>query len=199
MKKALEVCFFLILIGAAAVAIYSQNWSNAFVILAAIGLGAIPYALRKKYDISLSPKLSIGVLAFLLCTILLGEVNRFYEKFSWWDVMLHVVAGLGLTVFGFIILNSIYSQSELKATPAMTAFFAFSFTGLMAALWEVFEFTVDTIDESSNMQRGNTDTMVDIIVALGPAVVVSYFGFRYLKYRERNLTGEMIEDSDVSA
>jgi len=190
---------FLLLIGSVGVAVFNQNWSNAFVILIAIGLGVTPHVLRKKYDIQLSQKLSSGILLFLFSTIFLGEVYRFYEKFQWWDLALHVVAGLGLTVFGFIILNGIYSQSDLKSTPLMTAFFAFSFTGLMAALWEVFEFGVDTFIESSNMQPSNADTMQDIIVALLAALVVVFFGYRYIKYREKNLTGEMIEQSDVSA
>ena len=199
MHKIINTILFLLLIGSVGVAAYNQNWSNAFVIFIAIVLGVAPHVLRKKYDIQLSKKLRSGILLFLFSTIFLGEVYRFYEKFQWWDLALHLVAGFGLTVFGFIILNGIYSQSELKSTPWMTGFFAFSFTGLMAALWEVFEFTVDTFVESSNMQPSNTDTMQDIIVALFAALVVVFFGVRYLKYREKNLAGEMIESSDVSA
>ncbi len=40
--------------------------------------------------------------------------------------------------------------------------------------------------------------MQDLIVALAAALVVTYFGYRHLKYREKNLTGEMIDESDVS-
>jgi hypothetical protein len=198
MRKIANAALFVVLFGAGAIALYDQNWSNAFVITVAILLGALPYFLRKKYGIKLSRKLNFGILLFLFSTILLGEVNYFYEKFAWWDMVLHVVAGLGLTVFGFIILNSIYSQSELRSTPGMTAFFAFGFTGMVAVVWEIFEFAVDTLIESSNMQPSNTDTMQDLIVTLAAALVVTYFGYRHLKYREKNLTGEMIDESDVS-
>lgn len=198
MRKTTNALVYLLLIGSAGIAVLSQNWSNLFVISIAIILSLVPYILRKKYDIKLSKRLSAGILLFLFSTILLGEVNHFYEKFTWWDTVLHFTAGLGLTVFGFVILHEIYSNSQLRSTPKMTAFFAFCFTGMMAGVWEIFEFSVDTFVKSANMQPSNADTMQDLIVALMAAVIVCYFGFRHLKYRERNLTGQMVESTKIN-
>lgn len=198
MRKTTSALVFLLLFGSAVIAVLSKNWSNLFVIGVAIVLSLVPYFLHKKYDIRISKRLNFGILLFLFSTILLGEVNYFYEKFNWWDTVLHFTAGLGLTIFGFVILHEIYSTNQLRSTPKMTAFFAFCFTGMMAGVWEIFEFSVDTFVKSANMQPSNTDTMQDLIVALMAAVIVSYFGFRHLKYRERNLTGQMVESTKIN-
>lgn len=192
-QKLLNGIIFSILLGSALLALISHNWSNLFVIAQVIGLSLVPVYLYRTFQIRISSKLRLGIILFLFSTMFLGEVNHFYETYKWWDTALHFTAGLGLTVFGFALLRAIYSQSELRSTPAMTSFFAFCFTGTVSILWEIYEFVIDSLDWANNkMQPSNADTMSDLIVALLAATIVCIFGYRYLKYNEKNLTGEMI-------
>ena len=175
-------------------ALIGQNWSNLFVIFIAITLSLVPLYIRRKFHYRISSKLRVSIVGFLFATLFLGEVNHFYDTYVWWDAVLHFSAGLGLTIFGFVILKEIYSQSELRSTPAMTSFFAFSFTGMMVAVWEIYEYVIDTIGwASGNMQPSNADTMNDLILGLFAALIVCVFGYRYLKFNERNLAADMIE------
>lgn len=192
-STAVAAVLFAILIGATALAIWQQNWSSLFVVGAALGLSAIPYVLHHRYEISISKRMRLGILMFLFGTLFLGEVNHYYEQFQWWDTALHFSAGFGLTLFGFVILKEIYAQSELRSVPIMTTFFAFSFTGMMAAVWEVYEFAIDQFDlAETQMQVNNFDTMIDMIVAMIAALIVSFFGYRSLKMRERNFADKII-------
>lgn len=58
-------------------------------------------------------------------------------------------------------------------------------------MWEVFEFTVDQVT-GSTMQRGNTDTMKDMILAMIGSLVAT--GAAYWHYRwpdSSPITGEL--------
>lgn len=187
---------FFILSVAAVFAMLTKNWSNLFVIFIVLTLSLVPVYVHRKFNFKISPRLRMGVVLFLFATLFLGEVNHFYDTYKWWDALLHFCAGLGLTLFGFVILREIYSQSGLRSTPAMTSFFAFSFTGMMVAVWEVCEFVMDVLGwASGNMQPSNTDTMIDIILGLAAALIVCVLGYRYLRYNEKNVAAEIIEET----
>ena len=65
---------------------------------------------------------------------------------------------------------------------------------MAAAVWEIYEFLIDMTDLAEGaMQPSNADTMYDLIVALAAAGIVCVFGYRYLKYNEKNLAAEMID------
>jgi hypothetical protein len=189
----LTAVLWLLIVGSFSYALWTQDWSNVFVVFMAAALSSVPYVLYKKYQVTIAKRLRFGIIAFLFSTLVLGEVNSFYTQFRWWDIALHFVAGLGLTVIGFAILTSIYPRHDLKVKPYFTSIFAFSFTAMIASLWEVFEFGADALAVTQNaMQNGNTDTMSDIIVSLLAAVIVCVLGFRYITTKEKNVVGDMI-------
>ena len=71
--------------------------------------------------------------------------------------------------------------------PGFVAFFAFVFAVGMGALWEVFEFSMDSFF-GMNMQKpmlgdasGLTDTMWDLIVDTIGALIISLLGYGYVK------------------
>jgi uncharacterized membrane protein YjdF len=75
----------------------------------------------------------------------------------------------------------------MSMKPGFVAFFAFLFAVGIGALWEIFEFSMDKTF-GTNMQKpmlgdpsGLTDTMWDLIVASVGALVISVFGYVYLK------------------
>jgi len=197
-RKIFNALIFSILIIAGVSAVLNQTWSNLFIIFLTILLSLVPLYLRNKFDIVLPVALRMSIVLFLFATMFLGEVQSFYEVYSWWDLALHFVAGFGLTIFGFAILKEIYSQSELKSTPAMTSFFALCFTAFVATTWEIYEFAMDSFKITRDMQPSNIDTMQDLITALIAAIIVCYFGHRYLRFNEKNVVSTMIEGTGVT-
>jgi len=193
----LTILLWLLIAGSFCYAMWMQDWSNVFVVCMTAVLSGVPYVLEKKYQVTIAKRLRFGIIAFLFSTLVLGEVNSFYTQFPWWDIVLHFVAGLGLTIIGFAILTSIYPHRHLAVKPYFTTIFAFSFTAMVTSLWEVFEFLADTLRVTQEpMQNGNADTMSDIIVALLAALIICVSGFRYIEKKEKDIVGDMIEQTN---
>ena len=64
--------------------------------------------------------------------------------------------------------------------PGFVALFAFMFTMGMGAIWEIFEFVVDQTLNLNMQKSGLIDTMWDLIIDAGGAIVISLMGWSYL-------------------
>jgi len=132
---------------------------------------------------------------FLFCAIYLGEVFDFYFRIPNWDTMLHVFSGFALGAIGFSIIGLVNKSDSVPASlsPAFVAIFAFCFAVALGALWEIFEFSADTI-AGLNMQKHTletgemlvgraalADTMKDLIVDSLGALVMSVVGYVSVK------------------
>jgi uncharacterized membrane protein YjdF len=125
----------------------------------------------------------------VVAALWLGETRDFYGRFWWWDLALHTTSGVLLGILGFLlvyVLNAM-PQLDMHLRPGFIAFFAFCFAVTVGALWEIFEFTMDTL-VGLNMQKpflgdpsGLTDTMWDLIVDSVGAFVLSVVGYWYMK------------------
>lgn len=168
---------------------YEQQWLNAAAITGIIVLTALPALMLRRWKIYLPPELELLVIAFVFAALFLGETRGYYGRFWWWDVALHATSGVLLGVFGFLlvhVLNGI-PRLDIQMQPGFVAFFAFCFALSVGAVWEIFEFAMDTL-VGTNMQKpflgdpsGLTDTMWDLILDAAGAFVVSLSGYVYLK------------------
>ena len=161
-----------------------------------IGIVALflPSIIAKRMNYETRGRMSILYMVFLYCSIYLGEVRDFYNTVPHWDTILHTFSGAMLGVVGFIIVNAFNDSENVKVnlSPGFVALFAFSFAITIGILWEVWEFTTDSIFKV-NMQRfmmpdgtplvgraALMDTMKDIIVDCVGALITATFGFLML-------------------
>lgn len=137
-------------------------------------------------------------IAFLYCAIFLGEVRSFYYAVPYWDTILHTMSGAMLGALGFSMI-AIFNNAEripLNLSPVFIAVFAFCFALALGAVWEIYEFTMDSVF-GTNMQKymldngtaligqaALQDTMKDIIVDAIGALVMSTIGYISLKYKK---------------
>ncbi len=135
----------------------------------------------------------------VICCMLFGffgntvsNVWRMYDFFPAWDMVLHSLSGVLFAAVGLGLGSLVtYNQPEGKLKVVAVVAFSFFFSLSVGFLWEVFEFTVDTINPASSTQgwadgilesypdgtylvssrRGTAilDTMEDMILHLGPA------------------------------
>lgn len=75
----------------------------------------------------------------------------------------------------------------VQMRPGFVAFFAFLFALGVGALWELFEFAMDTLF-GMDMQKamlgddsGLTDSMIDLMVDALGALAISVYGYRHLR------------------
>jgi uncharacterized membrane protein YjdF len=135
------------------------------------------------------PQFQLLAIAFIFASLFLGEVGGFYTRFWWWDIVLHTGSGFLLGIIGFLLVHVLNETEKIGVylKPGFVAFFAFLFSVGTGALWEIFEFGMDSL-VGMNMQKGMlgdesglTDTMFDLMVDTLGALVIAVLGFKYLR------------------
>ncbi len=169
--------------------IWSGQWFAAVVTLGIIVVTFVPFFMAKRLDVFIPPEFALLAIAFVFASLFLGEVHGYYTRFWWWDIALHTASGFLLGIVGFLLVF-VLNESEnvsLQMNPGFVAFFAFLFALGIGALWEIFEFGMDTLF-GMNMQKemlgdpsGLTDTMWDLIVDTLGALIISVLGYSYIK------------------
>jgi hypothetical protein len=174
-------------------------WSEVFVVVVALLLSVVPYALERHFAIRVNPLLKTGIAFFTAGTLILGGMFNFYNLFPWWDIFLHVLAGFGLALLGYSLLFSLIRQESLQARPLFHTTFVFAGACTVLLLWEVYEFTIDQLNWSSNlMQLSLYDTMIDLVVGLASVTIVCISGYLVLTHQKNALAARLTPDDTVS-
>lgn len=159
----------------------------------ALGLGVmmIPTIITHHFKLMVPGVMCILYYVFLYCAIFLGEIFSFYYRIPFWDSMLHAMSAAMLSTLGFILVDWLNKDEHVKLSmnPLFVSLFAFSFALMIGTLWEIYEFSFDSI-LGLNMQKarledgtplvGNaalTDTMKDLIIDALAALAVAAIGF----------------------
>ncbi len=165
-----------------------QQWIHVFLVAGIMLTMAMPIVLKARFSVHIPPEVQILAILFGFAALFLGEVRDYYERFWWWDLILHATAGLLLGLQGFMTVYILNEDRHvaLHMRPSFLAVFAFCFSRAIGALWEIFEFTMDQAF-GLTMQKpmlgdpsGLTDTMWDLIVNAIGALAISVAGWRYL-------------------
>ncbi|WP_093116692.1 hypothetical protein [Salinihabitans flavidus] len=176
------------------VAVYEAQWNLAFVALATLALGVIPTLLAEYVRIVVPRAFQAAIALFVFATLLLGEVYGFYDRFWWWDILMHGGSAIGFGLIGFLVVFTMFQGDRYTAPHWALAFFGFCFAVAIGSIWEIFEFAMDQIF-GFNMQRsGLMDTMLDMIVNVCGATLGALAGFFYLKGRDKSGLSAAIAD-----
>ena len=158
----------------------------------------LPSFLQKKWQLVIPSRMMILFALFLYSAIYLGEVRDFYYNVPHWDTILHTCSGAMLGALGFSVIHFLNKDERvpMHLSPAFIAFFTLCFAVFLGAVWEIYEFTADSILHT-NMQKfaledgtllmGHNalkDTMKDIIVDTIGALVMSIIGYISIKYKK---------------
>lgn len=130
-------------------------------------------------------------LTVIFSSLYLGSSLGFYDKYKWWDRLIHLLSGIGFVGFGIAIVNAASTDINKPGT----LIFGFTFSITLHVFWEVLEYISDCLSHG-NAQRwqkvnaaknhmpegalqpaGLVDTMNDTIcciVGTGLAVIVWY-------------------------
>jgi uncharacterized membrane protein YjdF len=166
--------------------LHREDWPQAAFVAGIMVLTLAPVLFRMPVEIP--SEVQIVALLFVFASLFLGEVRDYYERFWWWDAVLHTTSGLLLGMLGFMFVYILNEDRnvDLHMRPSFVALFAFFFAVGLGALWEIFEFGMDEF-AGTNMQpavpgdpSGLTDTIHDLIVDSVGAAIVAVGGWRYL-------------------
>ncbi|MFC7704469.1 hypothetical protein ACFQXB_09705 [Plastorhodobacter daqingensis] len=125
------------------------------------GLGAcllVP-AVREKSRFTVPIPVDRATGAFVFATIFLGERVAFYDRFWWWDLAAHFLAGVLLCNLAAIL----FDQLTQAGPRLLRALFIFGLSVAGAALWEVVEYLLDLVFDADAQRGSLDDTMTDIL------------------------------------
>ncbi|HEV8077236.1 MAG TPA: hypothetical protein VGP45_02505 [Marinobacter sp.] len=186
-----RLTFFLqaILMAEILAAIWQQQWMAMVLTIGILLITLAPLLISRFFRVFIPPEFVLLAILFVFASLFLGEVREYYTRYWWWDIALHTGSGFLLGIIGFLLVHVMNEVEDinLHMRPGFVAFFAFLFAVAIGALWEIFEFSMDTLF-GTNMQKpmlddpsGLTDTMWDLIVDTLGALVISILGYRYIR------------------
>ncbi len=124
----------------------NRNYENVFLCLLTLVLLIVPSFIQVEFKIELPTALEIIILLFIFSAEILGEIQSFYLIFPMWDTILHTINGFLAAAIGFSLINIMNNDERIqfKVSPLYAAIVAFCFSMTIGAVWELFEFGMDT-------------------------------------------------------
>ncbi len=154
--------------------------------------------LEKQLSIKIPSGIASIFIGFIIASLVLGSYFDFYERFLWWDDLLHGFYGAAFALVGFILIQYVSSIRGIKNDALIVCLFSLCFSIACGAIWEIYEFAYDQFT-GGNMQRtdqanGVTDTMHDIILESGAAFIVNVYIYLYITTGVQNWVSRIWED-----
>ncbi len=167
-----------------------ERWDMFGVALSALVISILPDVIAAWMGIRLPWPFVAGIVVFVVASLFLGEVFDFYERYWWWDLALHTTSAIGFGLVGFVFIFALFEGDRYAAPPWAIGFISMCLAMAIGVLWEIFEFTMDSLFGLNMQKSGLQDTMWDLIVGTFGAIIAGSAGAAYLKGRERGwLTG----------
>ncbi|WOX56340.1 hypothetical protein R6Y95_03140 [Methanoculleus palmolei] len=115
----------------------------------------------------------------------MGHIAGYYVSLApYYDKVTHFVSSITVALLALFLAALAEHRGYVRLTTPAIIVFILVFTLAAGAVWEIYEFAVDQVFDM-NLQHGNTDTMLDLIVDLAGAVIVACFTAIALGKEER--------------
>ncbi len=156
------------------------NWDKVGLLFGSLLLTFLPEVFTRLSKLRITPDALLGYHLFIFCSQWLGAYLRCYDYFFWWDMMLHFTSGILLSYIGLLILLCLDKEGLLISHHKWL--FIALFMGIVslagAAVWEIFEFSSDTLLGSYTQLGSLQDTMEDILYGTLGAIIYSFSTYR---------------------
>lgn len=173
--------------------VMTQTWAAVFVASATLVLTFLPQQFARFFGIELPRSVLTAIVVFIFATLFLGEVADFYERFWWWDVVLHFFSALSFGAMAFLFIFMLFEGDRYAAPAWALAMLAFCVGLSIGALWEIFEFGMDQIFGMNMQKSGLVDTMTDLMIDTAGAAIGAFSGYVYLKGKQWGGLGAVLD------
>lgn len=106
----------------------------------------------KVFKINISFYMRLFVFTFAFFGIVLGESFRFYYNIPFWDKILHTISGFFVTWIGYSLCYYVIKDTNIENKVMFSIVVGIMFSLAFAAVWEFYEYSVDSI-LGLNMQK----------------------------------------------
>ena len=151
----------LMIISVMILQIMNRNYESVFLCILTLLLMVVPSIAQVTFRIELPTMLEIVILIFIFAAEILGEIQKFYLVFPFWDTMLHTLNGFLAAAIGLSLVDLLNKSENLafRLSPFFAAIVGFCFSMTVGVLWEFFEFGMDVLFDL-DMQK---DTVIHTI------------------------------------
>lgn len=119
--------------------------------------------IQKKFKFRLSFFLEFGLNILIIASNILGEVLAFYNIISWWDIFVHTLNSVLITVLIFAVFILVREKEKiLNFKPIIMILLAILISLSIGVLWEFGEFFYDKWCKSD----GQKDTIINTVISL---------------------------------
>ena len=179
--------------------ILKLSFLNVFICFTSLLLTYSHIEIEKRYKIKIPKLFQVLIILFVFCSLFLWEIHSYYQRFYWWDTMLHWFSWLALWFIWFLIMYIFYKSWKFQAPVILIAIFSFSFWLWLWTVWEIFEYLIDQFFWL-DMQKAKSleiiywvfdtrlwlkDTMQDLIIDWLWSFIASTSWYLYLKNGEK--------------
>lgn len=160
---------------------------------AAIALIFVPQLIEHIFKINMPNAMMNAYWVFLLLATFIGTGLQIIVAIPFWDKILHLYSGALLTLVGYGVLSYFFIDNLQVLKPTFVAFFGVIFSLASGLLWELWEFTCDSV-LGMNLQRFATvegvpfigrealmDTMMDVIFNTGGIIIATVILFLFYR------------------
>jgi uncharacterized membrane protein len=168
--------------------VYGEQYQAAMETMLILVITFLPRLMHSRYDLRIPYEFESLAILFVFLALFFGEVLDFYNRFWWWDLLLHAWSGFLLGITGFLLVYVLNENDsvQMDLSPGFISLFACMFAIGIGALWEIFEYFMDQSFGMNMQKSGLHDTMWDLIVDTVGAVTIAVLGYGYLKTVERD-------------
>lgn len=175
------------------ISLWLGQWDEAFIAILTLALTFVPIVFEKQMAVELPIAFSAMIVVFLFASLFMGEIGGFYERYWWWDMVLHSGSAIGFGLIGYVLVFMLFEGDRFAAPPIVLAVLSFCIAITIGTIWEVFEFAMDQIFGMNMQKSGIVDTMWDIIVNIIGASIGAAAGYFYQKGRKFGGLSGMID------
>jgi len=165
-------------------------YAGTFFGLVAVGLSLIPVLVHRRLHIVVPWEVTFLIALTLFLHIGGYSYLWYLHLYPYYDKFAHLIASMTVALLGFLAVIIIMRVSPyLRFERWEIFFFIVIFTLAFGTIWEIWEFTMDTLAGpylTKPLQQGNTDTMLDLITDLCGGLIIALLGTYYLKRKSAN-------------
>ncbi len=147
--------------------------------------------------IKIPTSFSFCFVVFVILSLVLGSYWWFYEKFSWWDDMLHFSYWVGFSVIWYLLILVMWRKAWIEKHYVLIVIFSFCFSVCFWAIWEIYEYCADLffwLNMQKTIEYGIHDTMWDLILETFAALLTNIYIAAYLKSKKENWIWKITKD-----
>ncbi|MBD7914174.1 hypothetical protein H9660_03350 [Clostridium sp. Sa3CUN1] len=133
-------------------------------------------------------------LLFIFLSMYLASVWDFYSIPNY-DKFLHLLSGAVIALIGYVLFIYLTTENSRKEINSLTAvIFVVIFSTAMAGVWEMWEFTTDSLFGFQAQNNSLVDTMWDIICGSLVGIITSIPIYMHSKGKKIKIINMIIKD-----